>query len=173
MMMYSRNLHLLLYVNCNDSIDIWLHIVLFFFVCISYQTFHYFNYSLQVIVTAQSSFPKQVYALTERELQSTFRDTGSLITKFGTTIFLSLLFGLIFLGVGGEDNGEAKKFNAHTGAIAMIMIATMFASSDPILLSFPFERPIFLREYTTGTCKCVSVCFYTCAVLFVHMLLSL
>merc|ERR1711998_380607 len=27
----------------------------------------------------------------------------------------------------------------------------MFGAAQPVMLSFPMERPIFLREYTTGT----------------------
>ena len=33
----------------------------------------------------------------------------------------------------------------------MISISTMFGSAQPTLLQFPFERPLFLREYSTGT----------------------
>ena len=33
----------------------------------------------------------------------------------------------------------------------MVSISMMFGSATPIMLSFPFERPLFMREYATGT----------------------
>jgi hypothetical protein len=34
-----------------------------------------------------------------------------------------------------------------------VTVSGMFAASQSVLLVFPFERPLFLREYATGTCK--------------------
>lgn len=33
----------------------------------------------------------------------------------------------------------------------MLTISSMFGSATPIMLAFPFERPLFMREYSTGT----------------------
>jgi hypothetical protein len=33
----------------------------------------------------------------------------------------------------------------------MVTIAAMMGAAQPIMISFPFERPMFLREYSTGT----------------------
>mmetsp|Transcript_91 Transcript_91/g.126 ORF Transcript_91/g.126 Transcript_91/m.126 type:complete len:211 (-) Transcript_91:175-807(-) len=33
----------------------------------------------------------------------------------------------------------------------MMLILSMFGSAQPTMLQFPFERPMFLREYSTGT----------------------
>ncbi len=101
----------------------------------------------------QSSFVKQVGALTRREITNCFRDIAGLVSRFGVTIILNLLFGLIFLNAGGQDNADNTDFNAHVGALSMVMIFTLFGSAQQIMLSFPFERPMFLREYTTGTCE--------------------
>eukprot|EP01034_Spumella_vulgaris_P014612 gene14612-18667_t len=101
----------------------------------------------------QSSFFKQVLALTEREFVASYRDTTGLMTRFGSTIVLGLVFGLIFLGVANQNDAIADNFNGHVGAISMLMILSMFASAQPVLLTFPFERPMFLREFTTGTYK--------------------
>ncbi|RYG66873.1 ATP-binding cassette domain-containing protein [archaeon] len=106
----------------------------------------------EVEFLVERSFFRQLGALTYREAVSTSRDKGALIGRFGITAFLNLLFGLIFLGVGGRDYANPTNFNNHFGAVAMVLISGMFGSAQPIMLSFPFERPIFMREYSTGTC---------------------
>ena len=105
----------------------------------------------------QSSFFKQMFELSWREMVATKRDTTALIVRFAVTILLNLLYGLIFLDAGGKDNGDQRDFSAHVGAVLMTMIGCMFGTAQPIMLAFPFERPMFLREVTTGTCK--SLCF--------------
>jgi hypothetical protein len=105
------------------------------------------------LVLTKAGFWKQLYFLTERELVMTFRDTASLIGRFGITIFLNLLYGLIFYNSGGKDDSDPINFNTHFGAVTMIAISSMFGASQPVMLMFPFERPMFLREYSTGTCK--------------------
>ena len=107
----------------------------------------------EVIFQTQSSFFKQFTMLTYRETIGTTRDIYAIQVRFGVTIMLNVLYGLIFLGVGGKDNADSSNFNAHVGAVMMITIYSMFGSAQPIMLSFPFERPMFLREYSTGTCE--------------------
>eukprot|EP00428_Durinskia_dybowskii_P079522 CAMPEP_0170435268 /NCGR_PEP_ID=MMETSP0117_2-20130122/43508_1 /TAXON_ID=400756 /ORGANISM="Durinskia baltica, Strain CSIRO CS-38" /LENGTH=533 /DNA_ID=CAMNT_0010695207 /DNA_START=62 /DNA_END=1660 /DNA_ORIENTATION=- len=99
----------------------------------------------------QSSFFKQFTQLAYREAIGTKRNVTALYVRFGITTLLNILYGLIFLGAGGKDNGNSKNFNAHVGAIMMAIIYSMFGSAQPIMLAFPFERPMFMREYTTGT----------------------
>ena len=100
---------------------------------------------------SQSSWFKQLYHLTAREALNVSRDIPSLIGRFGITIVLNLLYGLIFLNAGGKGDSSYEDFNAHVGAVSMIVISSLFGSSQPVLLSFPFERPMILREYATGT----------------------
>lgn len=78
-------------------------------------------------------------------------ETGALIGRFGITIFLNLLFSLIFLGAGNKDDTKFTNFQSHFGAVTMLTISSMFGSATPIMLAFPFERPMFMREYSTGT----------------------
>jgi hypothetical protein len=95
-------------------------------------------------------------ARTCRELLNVVRDTTSLVARFGITIFLSVIFGLIFLGAGGRDDSSDVNFNSHFGAITMVLISAMFGPAQSVMLAFPFERPMFLREFATGTCT--SIC---------------
>jgi hypothetical protein len=52
--------------------------------------------------TSQSSFLRQLVALTYRELLNVRRDTAALGMRFGSTIFLCILFGVIFLNSGSK-----------------------------------------------------------------------
>ena len=79
-----------------------------------------------------------------------------MIGRFGITIFLNLLFGIIFWGVGSTDQGDVTNFQNHFGAITMVTISSMFGSAQPVMLMFPFERPMFMREYSTGTYSATS-----------------
>lgn len=102
-------------------------------------------------VAPGAGFMRQLMFLTHREWQNTYRDVGALIGRFGVTIFLNLLFGLIFLNAGGKDDLNRTNFNGHFGALTMCTISSMFGSAQPVMLLFPFERPMFMREYSTGT----------------------
>lgn len=101
----------------------------------------------------ESSFYKQVTQLTYREFMNSRRDVAALASRFGITVLMNLLFGLIFLNVGSKGNENNKDFNAHVGALSMATIFSLFGSAQQVMLTFPFERPMFLREYATGTCK--------------------
>eukprot|EP00607_Mallomonas_marina_P009057 CAMPEP_0182417344 /NCGR_PEP_ID=MMETSP1167-20130531/1787_1 /TAXON_ID=2988 /ORGANISM="Mallomonas Sp, Strain CCMP3275" /LENGTH=513 /DNA_ID=CAMNT_0024590819 /DNA_START=288 /DNA_END=1826 /DNA_ORIENTATION=- len=102
-------------------------------------------------VVSQATLMRQITALTYRELLASKRDIGALAGRFGITIFLNVIFGLIFLGSGARDDSDPTNFNSHFGALTMLTIFSMFGMAQPTMLSFPFERPIFMREYSTGT----------------------
>jgi ABC-type multidrug transport system permease subunit len=65
-------------------------------------------------------------------------------------MFMSLLIGNIFFGVGGSSMTDPSEFNSHFGAMIMVLMMSMFGTAMPTLLSFPEERPVFLREYSTN-----------------------
>ena len=104
-----------------------------------------------IIPAVGATFTRQVLQLSIREFQSIYRDIGALVGRFGVTIFLNLLFGLIFFKAGSQDDSNSTNFNSHFGAITMVTIASMFGTAQPVMLLFPFERPLFMREYSTGT----------------------
>jgi excinuclease UvrABC ATPase subunit len=105
---------------------------------------------------SESSFVRQILAISYREIINFFRDVPSLIARIGVTVILNVVYGLIFLGAGERDNADTENFNSHVGAISMLVIFSLFGSGQSVLLAFPFERPMILREYVTGTCK---LCF--------------
>lgn len=103
-----------------------------------------------------SSVSTQLRWLMWREGIGMVRDKGALIGRFGITIFLYILYGLIFQDAGNRDDTKPDNLNGHFGALAMLIISAMFGSAQPTLLQFPFERPLFLREYSTGTYRAVT-----------------
>mmetsp|Transcript_119478 Transcript_119478/g.385749 ORF Transcript_119478/g.385749 Transcript_119478/m.385749 type:complete len:662 (+) Transcript_119478:68-2053(+) len=109
-------------------------------------------------------FWRQLVVLTQRELRGTLRNKGSLGARFGMTLFLGSLYAWLF--AGSASNGDSKHssapnchpgnfdfescvsdFEAHYGTLVSLSIMAMMGSAQPILLSFPQERPVFLREY--------------------------
>jgi ABC-type multidrug transport system ATPase subunit len=54
----------------------------------------------EYVIPATASFFKQLHHLAKREALNTIRDKGAIMGRFGVTIILSLLFGMIFLGTG-------------------------------------------------------------------------
>lgn len=106
----------------------------------------------EIVLESKASTWIQLQWLLYRELLNTQRDIGALIGRFGVTIFLNLLYGLIFFNAAGKNDSDPTNFNSHFGAMSMIAISSMFGAAQPVMLLFPFERPMFLREYSTGTC---------------------
>ena len=55
--------------------------------------------------------------LSYREFTNLRRDTSALIARFSITIFLNVLFGLIFLGAGNKSNADYASFSAHVSYV--------------------------------------------------------
>jgi ABC-type multidrug transport system ATPase subunit len=93
----------------------------------------------------RKSFCTQLSFLVSRELKELFRNKIGLFFRFVVTGVMGVLFAAIFAGIGGKE-----KPGSHFGAIVNLMIGVMFGSAQPLLLQFPLERPIFLREYAAN-----------------------
>lgn len=110
-----------------------------------------YNGEVEMEVVVKAGFLKQVYWVFSREIVGTTRNIPALVGRFGITAILSILFGIIFLDAGDQNDANPANFNAHYGIVTMLMINAMFGSAQPTLLEFPNERPVFMREYSTGT----------------------
>eukprot|EP01040_Poterioochromonas_malhamensis_P012169 gene12169-13307_t len=86
-----------------------------------------------------------------REGLSTIRDVQSLKVKFGITLFMNLLYGLIFYQIGTSTYSSDDNLNSHFGALMMLQMFALMGSAQSVLLAFPYERPMVMREYVTGT----------------------
>lgn len=89
----------------------------------------------------QGSWPLQLWLLYRRESLNLFRNRGGLVARYTIPLFLNLLYGLIYYQAAKGDD-----ITTHFGALVQIMISAMFGSAQPMILAFPLERPIFLRE---------------------------
>ena len=104
-------------------------------------------------LASDSSFLKQLYLIIIREYQKTTRDIPGLKAKIRITIVLNILFGTIFYQSGNVDNSTMDKFAEHSGAVTLIVLFNLVGAGQGMILSLPYEIPMILREYATGTCK--------------------
>lgn len=87
--------------------------------------------------------------LCARQYRNTTRDKATLGGRFGITVFMNLIFCFIFFQVGDRDS-DSYEMQSHVGGLTMIGINCMFGSVQPAILTFPSERPVFLREYASN-----------------------
>eukprot|EP00658_Telonema_sp_P-2_P061740 TRINITY_DN5040_c0_g1_i4.p1 TRINITY_DN5040_c0_g1~~TRINITY_DN5040_c0_g1_i4.p1 ORF type:complete len:442 (-),score=108.83 TRINITY_DN5040_c0_g1_i4:312-1637(-) len=94
--------------------------------------------------------------LARREARNLIRNKGALYAQFGVTVFLNLIIGLVFKDAGKwtdrdvqEGTQMSEAIQNHFGALTQVGIGAMFGLAQPALLSFPLERPVFLREHAT------------------------
>lgn len=102
----------------------------------------------------RAGFCTQVAYITRREFQNVKRDKKSFGARMGMTLGQAILYAIIFPGVARDSdvtalNAYSKNFNVF-GALVGLCIAAFFGAAQPLLLSFPLERPVFLREYTSN-----------------------
>ena len=98
-----------------------------------------------------TSFFMQLKWLGWRERLALQRDKAGTFIPFFITGFLHVIFSVIFLGVGSGNSENVVKLTSHAGAVTFITVSAMFGTSQTALLTFPFERPLFLRESANGT----------------------
>jgi len=102
----------------------------------------------------RARFGTQITYLIKREFQNVKRDKKSLGARMGMTVGQAILYALIFPGAA-KDNDPSKNFNVF-GALVGLCIAGFFGAAQPLLLSFPLERPVFLREYSSNMYSCIA-----------------
>lgn len=92
----------------------------------------------------------QTRMLFDREFKKLRRDKLALVVRIGSSAVFGLLFGMIFFGVGRSDYVDFAEVMASFGAIANLLIGIMFGVAQSALISFPQDRNVFLREYSTN-----------------------
>jgi ABC-type multidrug transport system ATPase subunit/ABC-type multidrug transport system permease subunit len=119
----------------------------------------------------RKSFFVQLGFLIQREGRELLRNKIGLLMRFGVTGVMGCLFAFIFQNIGRKDD-QPGGLQGHFGAICNVLIGTMFGAAQPLLIQFPSERPIFLREYAANmygtvpyflakTCVEIPVAFLT------------
>lgn len=94
-------------------------------------------------------FMTELSMLCARQYRNTVRDKATLGGRFGITVFMNLIFALIFYQVGDMES-DSYQMQSHVGGLTMVGINCMFGSVQPAILTFPSERPVFLREYASN-----------------------
>jgi ABC-type multidrug transport system permease subunit len=92
----------------------------------------------------------QTRLLFGREIKSLYRDKLAFVISVTSSTVFGLLFGFIFFKVGKSSYSEFGEVMASFGAIANLLISTMFSVAQSTLMDFPKDRPVFLREYSTN-----------------------
>lgn len=93
-------------------------------------------------------FFTELSMLCARQYRNTTRDKATLGGRFGITVFMNLIFCFIFFQVG-DTTQDDWDLQTHMGGLTMVGINCMFGSVQPAILTFPSERPVFLREYAS------------------------
>jgi ABC-type multidrug transport system permease subunit len=115
------------------------------------------------VVGSQTGFCVQLAALLKREARGTMRNKGILFARYGMTVFLAIMYAWLFAGTGRKGDSHDSEgtclndnfnfqncqidFQGHLGSLLSLAIATMMGAAQPVMLTFPQERPVFLREY--------------------------
>jgi ABC-type multidrug transport system permease subunit len=108
------------------------------------------------VAVQTATLGQQTRILLSRETKNTFRDKQLMGMRFGAAIVLSALFGGVFWQVGKASSLTTStpidtQIRSYVGALTFVCINAMFANVQPILLAFPREKPIFIREYSGGS----------------------
>lgn len=139
----------------------------------------------------RSSWLTQFSCLASRELQATFRNNKALRARFAMCISQALVYALIFQSQGLPFNSSSgtnpvsqlsppdflTKLQSDFGCICAVLIGCMFQNSQPILLNFPLEKPVFNREFSSNmysstayvaakTAVELPLCFVNCLLTF-------
>ena len=106
--------------------------------------------SREATASQHVGFLHQTRLLYGREVKNLVRDKGSIMIRISSNVVFGLLFGLIFYGIGRSGYAEPAEVQGSYGAMANLLISTMFGVAQSSLMEFPKDRPVFLREYSTN-----------------------
>lgn len=89
--------------------------------------------------------------LLKREIQHFKRNTHPLRTRTAMTIMIALMAGILFWQAAQASYTNFVNLQVAFGALLLSLMGSMFSTTLPALVAFPEERPVFLREYSTGS----------------------
>lgn len=92
---------------------------------------------------------KEFSLLQQREWHGLLRNPASIVINVVVTGILSMIFGVIFFDIGNKDRSEYSVIQSQLGAVVNVLIATLMGQSNPAMLTFSKDRPVFLREFST------------------------
>ena len=97
----------------------------------------------------------QLRSLMKRELRDTLRNKFVLFTRFTLVGLLNFVLSAVFWKIGGQRSESYYEVNqgewkGYYGGLSIILISAMFMNSHLVLIQFPVQRQIFLKEYTSN-----------------------
>ncbi|GAB9473842.1 hypothetical protein Gpo141_00010988 [Globisporangium polare] len=88
----------------------------------------------------------QMLVLCKRNWLRLVRDAIGFKARIGSTLFITIMIGLIFLQLHRDQKGVQD----FTGAIFFISVNQLFSAANPEFISVPLEIPLVLREHNGG-----------------------
>ncbi|CAD8074209.1 unnamed protein product [Paramecium primaurelia] len=101
----------------------------------------------------ETSTNYQIMLITKRSIKGLLREKATLRQRFGSTIFMGLLVGGAFYGLG-DNNGSYSDYSGVAGCLFLLTMNLTMTFLFSVVLQFATERDVFLREensklYTT------------------------
>jgi ABC-type multidrug transport system ATPase subunit len=98
--------------------------------------------------TLGKGFMTELSMLCARQYRNITRDKATLRSRCGMSVFMPMIFCLVFSQVGDMDR-STWELQTHIGGITMMGMNAMMGAAQPAILTFPSERPVFLREHAS------------------------
>ena len=93
-------------------------------------------------VKYSAPFMKQYYLLLLRSIKNIIRLPLASYVRAAVFVVISIMIILIY----GQLNTDAKSIQNRNGVLYMILASIIMNSLQSVVLIFPEERPVFLRE---------------------------
>ena len=97
-------------------------------------------------VESRAPFLKQFSELTKRGWVNHIRNPLTFRARMGQTIIMSILTGLVYLRLGYDQVNISDRI----GALFFMSLTQIMANLNGVLLTFPLERALLVREYSNG-----------------------
>lgn len=107
----------------------------------------------------ETSFCRALGTLVWRDFNNVKRNPLIVKSRMLQTILLALISGALFWKLESDYSllGLSKGFNSKNGAFFFLSISAFMSSLSPIILTFPLEKGVFLKEQSS---KMYSVVAY-------------
>lgn len=102
--------------------------------------------SSKIEVESRAPFYKQFGELTKRGWITQIRNPLAFQARMGQNIVMSLLVGLVYLQLGHHQVNIGDRI----GALFFVGIGQIMSALNGVLLTFPLERALLVREYSNG-----------------------
>ncbi|XP_055599190.1 ATP-binding cassette sub-family G member 4-like [Uranotaenia lowii] len=99
---------------------------------------------------------RQFSVLTRRTALGTIRNLALTLLRFIGHILFGLIIGAVFYNVG--DNGA--KVLSNVSCLVMVLMFIMFSNSMTVVLTFPMEMAVFVREHKSN-CYTVGAYYWS------------